>query len=418
MEQEFMHNYGKAIVGPVMLEYTRWILRESQKKGIKKLYFLARDGYLLSKIAKMIVEKQGLDIDCRYLYCSRASLRMPSYHIIPTEEMYDILLLGGYYVTPKSLLWRAEIESENAQALYKELGIEDENACLNDKELEELRGKIKKSELYYNLVTEASKNAYKSTIDYFRSEGLFDTDHVAIADSGWTGSMQRSLRQLLNNEGYTGKITGFYFGMYVSPKSEDGEYNTYYFSEHKGTKRKLYFNNNLFECMLSAPHPMTIGYGYDEGGKVRPLFAENHSKKMLELIEAQIDGALEYINSVPDTPFTDYSYKKSLKRVYKILKRSMVKPTRDEVVALSNFTFCDDVTEKYHLSLASDEMKKSLKNYMIIGRVLRKLLGKKQSGEAQLFWPYGVVALCPKILRPWYRFNITLWDFLKIKLKK
>ena len=106
MEQEFMHNYGKDIVGPVMLEYTRWIISESQKKGIKKLYFLARDGYLLSKIAKMIVEKQGLDIDCRYLYCSRASLRMPSYHIIDENEMYDILLRGGYYVTPKSLFQR------------------------------------------------------------------------------------------------------------------------------------------------------------------------------------------------------------------------------------------------------------------------------------------------------------------------
>lgn len=419
MEQEFMHNYGKDIVGPVMLEYTRWILRESQKKGIKKLYFLARDGYLLSKIARMIVKKQGLDIDCRYLYCSRASLRMPSYHVIDEDEMYDILLRGGYYVTPKSLFQRGCFSDEEMQKLYDELGISSPDKCLNEQELDALCEKIKKNEFYKKAVLEKSQSLYDATIAYFKSEGLFDDEYIAVADSGWLGSMQHSLSQLLFSAGYRGKIVGFYFGLYKQSKNDsDGEFNSFYFAQKSGTKRKLYFNNNLFECMLSAPHPMTIGYEYDEGGNARPLFAENHSEKMLELINAQIDGALEFIRSTPELPLENYSYKKSQKRAFKLLKRAMVYPTRSEAEMLSYFTFCDDFTEGYKLSLVAPEMQKALKEYNILRRAIKKALGKKQSGKGQLFWPYGVIAYSSKIARPFHRFNVLLWDYLKIKFNK
>ena len=417
--KSFMLNYSKRIVGPAMLEYTKWILFEAQRKNIKRLYFLARDGYLLSKIAKRIIEKNGLDIDCRYLYCSRASLRLPSYHAISEEETFDILLLGGYYVTPKSLLQRACFSDDELQRLYDELEISFPDNCLNEDELNALRQKIKKNDFYKQAVIEKSKLAFPATIDYLKSEGLFDSDHVAIVDSGWTGSMQRSLRQLLEAAGHTPKITGFYFGMYVSPKDEkDGEYNTYYFSKNKGTKRKIYFNNNLFECMLSAPHPMTLGYEYDENGHVRPYFANNHSEKMLPLIEAQIEGALEYTEGYLEGVEKEYNEKASLKRTYKILKRAMVYPTKEEADIFSSFTFCDDITEKYQISLADENMRKSLKEYLILNRVFKKLLGKKQSGKSQLFWPYGVIAHCPKIVRPWYRLNVLFGDYLKFMLKK
>lgn len=414
---DFMREYSKKYVGPTMYEYTKWTLLEARDRGLTRLYFLARDGYLLCEIAKRICKKHNINIDCRYLYCSRSALRMPSYHIISEKEMYDILLLGGYYVTPKTLLERADFSESELLRLYKELDIEQTDKCLNEAELNILREKIKQNDYYKEAVLKKSCEAYLPTIDYFKQEGLFDSDYVAIVDSGWTGSMQRSLRQLLESSGYTGKFIGFYFGMYASPKEEyDGEYNTFYFSKTEGNKRKRYFSNNLFECMLSAPHPMTLSYEYNEDGVAVPKFAKNHDNSLLPLIEAQIEGALEYTSERLASDTLDYNYKKSIKLCYKLLRRAMVYPTRAEAEMLSCFTFCDDITENYRLSLANAEMRKSLKKYMIISRVLRKLLGKKQSDD--LFWPYGVVAFCPKITRPWYRFNILFWDFLKIKLKK
>ncbi len=417
---EFMRGYSRRVVGPTMLEYTRWILAEAQKKNIKRVYFLARDGYLLFKIAKALCDSGLYNIDCRYLYCSRASLRMPSYHIIPRDEMYDILLLGGFYLTAKTVLLRAQFSEEELLKLYKELDIKNPDARLNDIEFNLLCEKIKNCKYYEDTIIEKSKAQHEVTCDYLKQNGLLDDDCIAIADSGWTGSMQRSLRQLVQSCGYNGKIIGFYFGMFVNPKDDlDGEYNTFYFNSNEGNKRKIRFNNNLFECMLSAPHQMTVKYNYSEKGTVAPIFADsNPNEHMQNLINAQMDGALEYVNHKIITGLEAFDYKKSLSSVYKILNRAMVYPTREEARMYSLFTFCDDITEKYSISLADKESKALLSSYMIHYRVFRKLFGKKRSDGYKLFWPFGVIAFCPKILRPWYRFNILTMAFLKSKLNK
>ena len=56
---------------PICFGYINWILYNSVKKGINKLYFISRDGYILEKTAKILIEKYGLDIQTRYIYGSR-----------------------------------------------------------------------------------------------------------------------------------------------------------------------------------------------------------------------------------------------------------------------------------------------------------------------------------------------------------
>lgn len=412
-----MEEYSYRVVGPVMYEYTKWVVNEAEKRGIKRLYFLARDGYMLCEIAKMICEKQNTDIECRYFYCSRQSLRMPSYRFIG-EEAFDMLCIRGYYNTPKTVLQRAKIDESTAGAIYARLGVTDENECLNKYEFEQLCAKLKKDDIYREAVLEASERAYAPTVKYFEQEKIFENECVAIVDSGWTGSMQRSMRQLLDSCGYKGKICGFYFGMFEKPKDErDGEYLTYYFDRDHGIKRRVKFNNNLFECMLSALHPMTEGYTV-ENEKARPVFAlDAYSEKQRELIKDQLSGALTYARDAINGASCDFNYKRSLKRCYKLLKKAMIYPTKKEADMYSTFVFCDDVTEAYHMSLSEENARKLLSSYMILPRIFGKIF-KRMNKKPELFWPEGVIASCPKLLRPWYRINVGLWNWLKAILKK
>ena len=54
--------------------YSKWLIREAQKNDVKRLYFVARDGWRWKNIASAICEKTGLNVECRYLRLSRYAL--------------------------------------------------------------------------------------------------------------------------------------------------------------------------------------------------------------------------------------------------------------------------------------------------------------------------------------------------------
>ena len=56
-----LYEVGNKISGPVFLNYVLWILKSAQQKGIKTLYFLARDGFLLWEIAQILSKDSELD---------------------------------------------------------------------------------------------------------------------------------------------------------------------------------------------------------------------------------------------------------------------------------------------------------------------------------------------------------------------
>lgn len=408
---------SKEFTGPILFYYVWWVLHHAMERGIGTLWFLARDGYLLREIALRFCEQFHLPIDCRYLYVSRASLRMPSYHFIG-DEAWELLTYNGYYVTPRFLLQRAELTPEQRAAVYESCGVKvpDENCLLNHAEVDAWRTALKISPVYHKFVREKSKAAYGDAIGYLRQAGLFDQNHVALVDTGWTGSMQRSLRQLLQFDGYDGTFTGFYYGMYVPPRSpEDGAYLTWYFNRESSPRDKIPFCNNLFECMLPAPHGMTAGYQSAGGGYAPATLAAPEGEELAH-IQSRVSAVLGYTRDrLEQTDFEAFCPEAALRDTRKLISRYMAHPSREEAVYFGRALFCDDITEAYRLSLADETQVQALKGYSIPTRVWRRLLSQKAT-EAQLFWPYGTIAFLPKWKQWWYRWNVYVWEWLRYEL--
>ena len=406
--------------GPLLYNYVWWVLQEAYHRKLHRLYFLARDGYILREIAELFCQKYNLSISCRYLYCSRASLRMPSYHLIG-EEAIELLTLGGYYVSPQSLLDRLQLTKEQRETIYKEIGLQNlnENEPLSNSELKRIRELLKNSGTYRHYIEMKSKEAYPSTIGYLKQEGLFDYSEIAIVDSGWTGSMQRSLRQILHAEGYTGRIVGFYFGMYAQPKEScDGEYVTWYFNRNRNLFHKILFCNNLFECILSAPHGMTISYCF-RNGQYKPVLKNSYNEDQTHMIQKQIRDILSYTQvTLRCTDFWKFDKDKALQTTHQLVKRYMGHPKKQEVDLYGEFMFCDDITENYHMKLASPEQIDILKNYTIVKRIIKRIFDTSPYGEnTNLFWPFGTIAYLPVWKRFFYRWNIYIWEFIKYVLR-
>jgi hypothetical protein len=407
---------NRSFAGPLMFDYVWWVLHEAVERGLSRLYFLARDGYLLCEIARRFCDRFQLPVTCRYLYCSRASLRMPSYHLIGREAM-ELLTLGGYQVTLRSLLQRAQLDLQERQVIYESFGWHgvDETKILQRGELDEVRSLLAASELFWTYVQKKSTAAYGPAVEYLRQEGLLEGGEVAIVDSGWTGSMQRSLRQLLQAEGFKGAITGFYFGMYAAPKEAcDGTYLTWFFNHAGPTGNKIPFCNNLFECLLSAPHGMTVSYRRQDDRYV-PVLAPGYSKGQLEVIQQQIADVLAYMEErLMNTDFKGFAGEALHRETAGLIRRYMAHPTRAEAERYGRFLFCDDVTEAYHLKLADPEQVEALKGYLIPARILRRLFKRPvKRPAAELLWPYGTIAFLPGWKQWWYRLNVYVWELIR-----
>ena len=412
-----LYEVSREHTAPVLLDYVQWVLKEAQARNITTLYFLARDGFVLREIAERVCMKDRIPIHCRYLYCSRASLRMPSYHLIG-DEAYELLFLYGFHITVKTFFDRAGISEEQQKTILLEMGYD--RSDLPDRELTRdesvyFTKSLRTNQTFNAILMKNSKEAYAPTIRYLEQEDVFKQDTFAIVDSGWMGSMQRSLRQLLHSKDFSGKIVGFYFGMFAEPKSaEDGEYLAWYFTKRRGLLKKATFCNNVFECMLSAPHGMTTGY-HIQDGIVVPTKLDGPKERQKAQIKLQIQGILDGMDGLNHVRAFDEQ--RARKNTYVELKKIMFCPPKEAVQVFGQFLFCDDTTEKNLLPLASSAELAKLHEYNILSRIWRRLSRRKQHGavqQANLFWPYGTAALLPgKVQRWWYRSNILLWEILK-----
>lgn len=416
---EDLKHLGYKYAGPVLVAYVRWILKNAVQFEIKRLYFLARDGYTLKLIAEMICEKFGLDIECRYLYCSRASLRMPTYHFIG-DKAYKLISIGATRQTINTIFDRVQFSSEEKEKVLTEAHLENSDALLNDFDFKKMCNVIFQTESFKKILNEKSQSAYSNAIGYLRQEGLLDNIKYAIADSGWTGSMQRSLRQLLESVGYKERLCGFYFGMFAKPvDAADGDYHTFYFNAEHGKLDKIFFCNNLFECWLSAPHGMTLEYK-EKNGRFSPVMLPAPSEKEAHMIAEQISGIMEYTASLSDKELRidSFDVKNVMRETRKKLRHIMSRPTLSEAECFGSFAFCDDSTEGYHRPLASNSQTEQLKSYSLIKRIYRKL--SHRSAEyvpANLFWAYGTMAFEKPLQKVWYRLNYIVWEWLRFTLK-
>lgn len=62
---------------PAAAGFSLWLIKEAMKRNIKRLYFLSRDGYFFYRWGSALCRKHRIDIECKYLSCSRFSLNAP-----------------------------------------------------------------------------------------------------------------------------------------------------------------------------------------------------------------------------------------------------------------------------------------------------------------------------------------------------
>lgn len=408
------------VSAPVLFAYIRWVLDQAERRGLKRLYFLARDGYMMYRYAQRFCAVYGLKIECRYLYCSRLSLRVPAYHLLG-EEAFSMLFHGGYRITPRIVLERIGLSQGERQRVYLDAGLKDvqEDAVLPVVAYRAFAKQVWESKVFQDLLTQKSVDAYSNAIGYLRQEGLLEEELYGIVDTGWTGSIQRTLRQLLASAGHTAELVGFYFGMFEPPRdSADGVYLTWYFSAASSPAKISVFNNNVIECMCICPHPMTVGYQLTDGG-YQPVWTPNKAADFTpDALRLQEDILMRFLERALQTPWEALCPDELERAVRRRLRRFLYRPSAWEAEAFAACSFCDDVAETYKNALVQQIDQSQAKQYVFFRRLYHKVL-HSASEPPELFWPYGSIASSNIRARGWYRLNVKLWEMLRhVKQKR
>ena len=363
------------VIAPIMYRFVAWVLQDAIKRGKKRLYFLARDGYSMYHVAKILCEKAKLSLECKYLYCSRYALRSAQFYML-SEKSLDYVCLGGMDVTFEKLMKRAGLSPDEAEKVAHLLGYESRmDDVMSYNTIKEMKPLLGGCSFFMERMYERSKECYPDVRGYLEQEGFLDDLPFAIVDSGWTGSMQKSLQQLMQSMGSDNTLEGYYFGMYEYPKDVNKEtYHCYYFEPDTYMRRKVYFNNNLFECIFSSPEGMATGYKKENNVFV-PTF-EHSGNPNKERIEYSTNVIKRYTEDIFEKYPQDMNEDKDkfLNTAEKLLFYFMGKPTIEEAQEYGNYIFCDDVIGEENQVVATRLNSREIKENFLVSKSMNMLM--------------------------------------------
>ena len=261
--------FAADFVVPAYMPYVIYVLREARRMGIRKLYFLSRDSYVLMKAAQVLLkEAEGLEL--HYLFVSRRSLLLP-YLYGEDEKAYLAASDHNTIIRIDTIDKRLLHLGTSRKELREKYGIEFNYTKANNiKEQEDFLHKIFHSD-FTPLLQQRAKEQEQLLAEYFRQEGLLDGERCAAVDVGWLGTSRLMMNHILRRKGAK-DLHFFYYGVRrdVFPPSA-GRYSTYFQAAEISTGTTAL----LGHYYSASPYPSTIAYQRKAQGKIEPEFGTN-----------------------------------------------------------------------------------------------------------------------------------------------
>lgn len=285
-----IESVGASLSGFLLGAYVQWIINDAVRRGIKTLYFIARDGYVLKKAADIFIEQMGYKISTEYIYGSRKAWRMPA-HI--SEDM-DILELC-YTSTPeflRDLESAAEIFELSFSEFLKFLpeGIKGRNCRLSRIDVDVLFRYLAGSKNFKNRLIEENRKKRESVTAYLKQEINLREEQLAFVEVGGTGYTQKCLGHILSDL-YDGRVGTYYFQLYSLKEGKDCFYNFVPDDFHM---------KDAIEPLCRAPHGQTLGY-IRKGARMEPVLEKKEDLSFYkDAYEKYVRGFLAYAETYMD----------------------------------------------------------------------------------------------------------------------
>ena len=264
---------GALYGGAILMPYVEWILQRSLTLGLRRLYFIARDGYILKLMADSLIEKLHLAIETRYIHGSRRAWRMPSY----LGEDGELRGLVGWSYTQHvhTVEDLAEVLQMPVAELYPYLAPDYQapGSLLDGGGLAASTFLLDKNPAFRRLLKEIMAERRALAVDYLKQEIDISDDNFAFVELGGGGFTQICLSKLLQDF-YSGSVRTFFYKMDRVRINDD----RCVFYNFFPSKLKHYL---VVEMVCRAPEGQTEGYERVDG-RVRPIKKQGEKELYLQ----------------------------------------------------------------------------------------------------------------------------------------
>lgn len=294
--------FGFSVVAPLLVPYVFWVLHKATQSDVDRLYFVARDGQILYRIAKELQANSAISMpELNYIYGSRQAWHLPAITDIGEREL-EWMLETRKQLTIEVIAKRLELAPsillDIANARGCAIKLQGSNLGIN--QLEKLRVLLGKDEEIKSRILASAQLNRNLLFRYLKDRKFFEADHPAIVDMGWTGRMLDSFNFALSaHPGMRGKnVDAFFFGQALTRASapQPNARYPYAISPSDFTRTPVRYRGlvHLLEIFASADHGSTMGYRNSSSGEISPLL-DGQGKGALEWgVRDLQEGVLEF----------------------------------------------------------------------------------------------------------------------------
>lgn len=280
--QNSFYNFGASFSAPILYNYIDFVINYALKNSVKNLYFIARDGFVLKKIADLIITKRKINIKTTYIYGSRTAWRIPNEHNI---DQYISMILDEYK-DRLSIEFIANRMQVPVELLSKAFNISDCKRIISNSEIINIKNNI--NDFAKNEILMAMSKRREIAKKYLDNL-IGDEKIVYFVDMHGSGrTLDIMAETFFQNEK---KLKSFFMTSWVSSQSNEIEKITFYES--------IRFSHFWVELLCRAPHGQTIGYEF-KGNDIVPILEKSYSKIEWQYDE-YLNGILAYTNEILDT---------------------------------------------------------------------------------------------------------------------
>jgi len=225
------------VAAPVLTSYVLWTLGRAVEMGLKRLYFISRDGEVLLEIAKRLLPacRPGVDMELRYLWGSRQAWMLPSF-AVSTRDLSRYLLQYYQNSSLKIIMGRVDLTLEDCKDFLPNHGftVNDWERKLARGDLGPLRAMVADPVLLQRVGVRAREST-DNVLGYLTQEGLFDDVSYGLVDLGWAGVMKGALERILGLRGKAAPPFFFFGRIRYDQHDEQSTLQAYQFNLAEGT---------------------------------------------------------------------------------------------------------------------------------------------------------------------------------------